>query len=65
MYFILNNKGVNKVRKYVKKKCALNGERTFKQPNQLINKLITKSIKLFHSKFHSYHYSNIIMFNLL
>ena len=48
-----------------KKKCAPNRERTFKQPNQLINKLITKSIKLFHSKFHSYHYSNIIMFNLL
>ena len=46
-----------------KKKCALSGGRTFKQPNQLINKLITKSIKLFHSKFHSNHYTNITMFN--
>ena len=55
MYFILNNKGVNKVRKCTKKKCALSGRRTFKQPNQLINKLITKSIKLFHSKFLSNH----------
>ena len=38
-----------------KKKRALSGGRAFKQPNQLINKLITKSIKLFHSKFHSNH----------
>jgi hypothetical protein len=45
-----------------KKKCALSGERTFKQPNQLINKLITKSIELFHSNFHSNHCTNIIMF---
>ncbi len=64
MYYYLNNKDVNEVRK-CKKKRVPSGGRAFKQPNQLINKLITKSIKPFHSKFHSYHVSKITMFNYL
>ncbi len=37
----------------LKKKRVSSGKRAFKQPNQLINNLITKSIELFHSNFRS------------